>query len=63
MTNQRLATLAALADLPEGVWIAYLLTLRGVNRVLRQMVLDDPTQCIALEAAIALELHEHAMKS
>lgn len=47
----------ALAKIPDGVWPAYLMALKGVNRAVGNFVLDDPTPADELDKAIEKELH------
>lgn len=58
MTPERQHTLDMLAELPDGIWIAYIQAIRGVNLVMGNYVVDDPTPCEDVEMAIRAELGE-----
>lgn len=62
MNDKRQATLDALAKIPNGIWPAYLMTLRGLNLAVGNMLLDDPTPCVELEDAIKVELEVQGEK-
>lgn len=52
----RQATLDALGAMPQQIWLCYLMAIRGMNLVVADIVMDDPSLCDDLEDAIKKEL-------
>jgi len=52
MTPEQKAALDAIGQLPDAFITMYLQTLRGLNRVVGTMLLEDPGPADALERAI-----------
>lgn len=57
---QRQEIFDVLDELPDAIWQAYLYAIRGVNLVMGNFVLDDPTPCEAIEQGIRRALGEKA---
>ena len=52
MNTERQALLTALGELPDDIFHAYLVALRGVNKMFADVILDDPTPAEKIETAI-----------
>jgi len=53
---ERAATLRALDDVNDATWLCLLRAMQGVNLVLAETVIDDPSPNMRLDALIDAEL-------
>ncbi len=58
LISGRQAVYDALDALPTPLFVALLMAMSGVNRVIAETLLDDPTPAQALDAAMAPFLRE-----
>ena len=56
LSADRAATLYALDEVNDGTWLCLLRAMQGVNLVLSEMVVDDPSPNMRLDGAIDAEL-------